>query len=123
MGKHRAPIDWGDLFSLTAKEVNKRLNQAGFLDGKPGDWNRTDKAEGHFEIDPYGPYHTTKWDGDSINEALYDEFDRIDWYCDNPSCEAYLNEQPSFEAIPYSYHTCEKCGYQSYISADNIIRF
>ena len=122
MGKRRAAIDWADLFSTTAKEVNKLLNKAGYLDGKPGDWNRTDKADGHFEIDPYG-YHTTKWDGDAINEALADEFDRIDWYCDNPSCGAYLNEQPSFIAEPNTYHICECCGYQSYISADNIIRF
>lgn len=123
MSKHRAAIDWGDLFGLTAKEVNNRLNLSGYLDGKPGDWNRSEKAEGHYEIDPYSPYHTTKWDGNSIDDALSDSFDRIDWYCDNPSCNAYLNEQSSFNPIPNTYHTCEKCGYQSLITANNIIRF
>lgn len=123
MGKHRAAIDWGDLFNFTAKEINKRLNKAGYLDGEPGDWETTDKADGHFEIDPYGTHHVNEWDGDVMNEILADEFDRIDWYCDNPKCEAYLNDQSSFIAEPNSYHTCERCGYQNWISADNIIRF
>lgn len=50
-----------------------------------------------------------EWEGSTIDEC--------DWYCDN--CNAYLNAQSSFSGHD-RYHTCEECGYENEISADNI---
>lgn len=45
MGKHLSASELGYRLNLTAQEVNVLLKEEGFLEGEPGNYRATDKAE------------------------------------------------------------------------------
>lgn len=55
----------GDMIGKTAAEVNKLLNEKGYLSGEPGNWSMTDKGREHGEErhkdNGYGGWAARSW--------------------------------------------------------------
>lgn len=64
----------GDLMGLTASEVNRRLKERGFLEGKPDIYDMTEEGAEHDETvyrdNGYGGYAARSWSYDIWDENV-----------------------------------------------------
>ena len=67
----------GEHLGLPSIEVNKLLQKAGYLTGKPGDWIPTSMAQGLFELrkntNGYGGYAKREWSFLMWDEIIVDK--------------------------------------------------
>lgn len=67
----------GEQLGLPSIEVNKLLQKAGYLTGKPGNWTPSSMAQGLFELrkktNGYGGYAKCEWTFLMWDEGIVDE--------------------------------------------------
>lgn len=127
-GNMKSARQLGEIVGLSAREVNVRLKEKGYLTGEPGNYQLTQKgeeyAETRYKDNGYGGYAARgweflMWDECMIYEISDKRFPGINWYCDG--CNSFLNIQKGFDDHKKTWK-CTECGFKNEISLENIIR-
>lgn len=75
----------GQAFGQTAKEINLLLQSKGFLTGKPGKWELTEKGRRFgkeiFKDNGYGGYAARSWNFLLWDERIIDGLKLVDYEC------------------------------------------